>query len=575
MTDFSTLKKRAKTVDKRFEKYKLAILGDCATQHIATALTGTAAIRGFALDVFDADYDQLLAQIMDHQSELYRFCPQAVLLICCTEKLYESYLACPAENRPSFAENTMQTILRYWGVLAEGSTAAILQFNFAYFNDAVLGSFALREQASFPYQLQKLNFLLSQAASSCENVFLIDLNGLQSLCGRDSLYDDKLYYMAKMPFSLEALPLIAQRTIDVVEALRGHVKKCVVADLDNTLWGGVIGDDGLEGIQIGELGTGHAFSDVQQWLMELKNRGILLAVCSKNNEDVAREPFEKHPDMILHLDDFAMFVANWEPKSSNILRIQQTLNIGLDSIVFLDDNPFEREQVRSMLPAVTVPELPEDPALYLRFLRGLNLFESASCSGTDAKRTEQYRQEAGRTALLSAYESYESYLQALDMRAVSAPFDPFNYPRIAQLTQRSNQFNLRTIRYTERQISLIARDECHITRCYSLKDKFGDYGLISVVILDRCPEDCLFISEWLMSCRVLKRGMEEFIINDILQTAKEHGYRRIVGEYIATPKNSMVADLYLRMGFLPDGERYSIEVSAFKNRTTTIKGESI
>jgi len=307
---------------------------------------------------------------------------------------------------------------------------------------------------------------------------------------------------------------------------------------------------------------------------ELKNRGILLTVCSKNNEDTAKEPFEKHPEMVLRLEDFSMFVANWEDKARNIRTIQQSLNIGMDSMVFLDDNPFERELVRTMIPEITVPELPEDPALYLQYLRGLDLFETASYSREDAGRTEQYREKAQRAAFEAAFQSYDDYLEALQMRASAAAFDPFHYPRIAQLTQRSNQFNLRTVRYTEAEIEALAQDDSRIGLYFTLKDKFGDHGLISVVVLEKQPEDTLFISEWLMSCRVLKRGMEEFIVDKILSVAAQQGFRRVVGEYIPTLKNAMVKDLYEQLGFarLENG-RFQAEVSGFPYHKTFITEE--
>ncbi|MBQ2411989.1 MAG: HAD family hydrolase, partial [Anaerotignum sp.] len=427
---------------------------------------------------------------------------------------------------------------------------------------------------SFLFQQRKLNYLLMEGCQKIKNVYLIDLDAIQANCGREKFSDPKLYYIAKMPVSVEVLPEVAKKVLDQIQALRGVTKKCVVLDLDNTLWGGVIGDDGLSGIQIGELGTGHAFSDFQAWLKELKNRGMLLAVCSKNNEPAAKEPFEKHPEMILRLEDISMFVANWEDKASNIRNIQKTLNIGMDSLVFLDDNPFERNLVRSMIPEITVPELPEDPALYLQYLRSLNLFETASYSAEDASRTQQYRQQAERAVFESSFQSYEDYLKGLEMKAVAAPFDVFHYPRIAQLTQRSNQFNLRTVRYTEAEIEAISRDEHKITLYFTLKDKFGDHGLISVVILDKLEDNSLFVSEWLMSCRVLKRGMEEFITNKILQTAAENGCTKVIGEYLPTPKNAMVKDLYEAMGFERVGEnRFEAEVSGFQNRKTFIMEE--
>lgn len=571
---FQQLKKLSKTDASALPQYSLAVLGDCATQHLATALRGYGVSVGIRLNVFDADYDQIDAQVMAPDSELYRFAPQGVLLQMCTEKLQEAFYDCPPEARASFAEDTYARIRQIWSRIGSRIPATVLQCNFPLIDDGVFGQFGNKTEQSFLFQQRKLNYLLMQGCQEAKNTFLIDLDALQTALGRSTFADPKLYYVAKMPISLAALPAAAKLVVDVVRSLQGAVKKCLVLDLDNTLWGGVIGDDGLSGIQIGELGTGHAFSDFQKWLKELKNRGILLTVCSKNNEDTAKEPFEKHPEMVLRLEDFSMFVANWEDKARNIRTIQQALNIGMDSMVFLDDNPFERELVRTMIPEITVPELPEDPALYLQYLRGLDLFETASYSREDAGRTEQYREKARRAAFEAAFQSYDDYLEALQMRASAAAFDPFHYPRIAQLTQRSNQFNLRTVRYTEAEIEALAQDDSRIGLYFTLKDKFGDHGLISVVVLEKQPEDTLFISEWLMSCRVLKRGMEEFIVDKILSVAAQQGFRRVVGEYIPTPKNAMVKDLYEQLGFarLENG-RFQAEVSGFPYHKTFITEE--
>lgn len=571
---FQQLKKLSKTDASALPQYSLAVLGDCATQHLATALRGYGVSVGIRLNVFDADYDQIDAQVMAPDSELYRFAPQGVLLQMCTEKLQEAFYDRPPEARASFAEDTYARIRQIWSRIGSRIPATVLQCNFPLIDDGVFGQFGNKTEQSFLFQQRKLNYLLMQGCQEAKNTFLIDLDALQTALGRSTFADPKLYYVAKMPISLAALPAAAKLVVDVVRSLQGAVKKCLVLDLDNTLWGGVIGDDGLSGIQIGELGTGHAFSDFQKWLKELKNRGILLTVCSKNNEDTAKEPFEKHPEMVLRLEDFSMFVANWEDKARNIRTIQQSLNIGMDSMVFLDDNPFERELVRTMIPEITVPELPEDPALYLQYLRGLDLFETASYSREDAGRTEQYREKAQRAAFEAAFQSYDDYLEALQMRAFAAAFDPFHYPRIAQLTQRSNQFNLRTVRYTEAEIEALAQDDSRIGLYFTLKDKFGDHGLISVVVLEKQPEDTLFISEWLMSCRVLKRGMEEFIVDKILSVAAQQGFRRVVGEYIPTPKNAMVKDLYEQLGFarLENG-RFQAEVSGFPYHKTFITEE--
>ena len=367
--------------------------------------------------------------------------------------------------------------------------------------------------------------------------------------------------MSKVAFALEFLPPVAKAVTDIIKAVSGTFKKCLILDLDNTVWGGVIGDDGMEGIQVGELGMGHAFDALQEWARELKQRGIILAVCSKNEEETAKKPFRDHPEMTLGLEDIAVFVANWNNKADNIKSIQATLNIGFDSMVFVDDNPFERNLVREHLPAVTVPELPEDPAMYVPFLRSLNLFETASYSEEDLERTKQYQQEIARTDLQKSFTNIDEYLKSLEMVSVVKPFDDFNTPRVAQLTQRSNQFNLRTIRYTEADIEQMSRSAKFFTLSFNLEDKFGDHGLIGLVILEKLDDRTAFIETWIMSCRVLKRGVEEFIVNQMAHLARTNGFSRLLGEFIPSTKNNMVKDLYAQMGFSSNSGKWELNVA--------------
>ena len=567
------LKKNCARTPETPDGTRFALLGDCATQLLATAIRGYALEMNLPLRVFEADYDQIDAQLMDTGSEFYAFAPETVLLYRCTEKLYERFVRTPLDARAAFAETEIEKIRAEWARVQHGTKADILFFAFLPMDDGVFGSYALREGSAFPYQLLKLNYLLAEAAREAGNVRLIDLEPIRAHMGYDAFHDPKLYAIAKMPISTQALPAVASRVVDAILARKGRFHKCAIVDLDNTLWGGVIGDDGLEGIQIGELGQGHAFTEFQTWLKELKNRGVMLAVCSKNDEANAREPFLRHPEMVLKLDDFSAFVANWEDKASNIRRIQKELNIGLDSMVFFDDNPFERNLVRTMLPEVEVPELPEDPAEYTAFARMQNLFDTNSYSDEDRVRTERYLAEKSRTELSAGIDNYDDYLKALGMKAVCAPFDAFHIPRIAQLTQRSNQFNLRTVRYSEQEIEEIAANPRYVTRYYTLRDRFGEHGLIAVVILEK-RENELFVNEWLMSCRVLKRGMEQFIADSILRAAREAGVARVVGEYIPTPKNAMVKDLYASMGFRPLGDGlYEARVNDYQNHQTFITEE--
>ena len=554
------------------KEYRLAVLGNCATQFLSQAVKGYAHLSGMNLSVYDADYNQIDAQLLDPSSETYTFDPHYIFLYLASDKLYEDFMASDVQQRTGFADEVLSRITSYWDMIGRNSKASILQAGFTEIDDKCFGNYGAAVAASFTFQIRKLNWLLEEAMSVRPGVYPVDLLSVQLALGKERFYDPVLYYNAKVNIPLDSWGYVAKQIIDVISALQGRTKKCVILDLDNTLWGGVIGDDGLSGIEIGELGRGHVFTDLQLWLKTLKQRGILLAVCSKNNEDTAKEPFEKHEEMVLRLSDFAIFVANWEDKASNIRYIQQTLNIGMDSIVFLDDNPFERELVRSMIPDICVPELPSDPAHYLSYLQELNLFETASYSAEDADRTGMYQAEAKRRESEASFASIDDYLISLEMEGFAAPFDELHFSRIAQLTQRSNQFNLRTIRYTEDDIARIAADDRYVTLYYTLKDRFGDHGLVSVVIMKRESERELFVDTWLMSCRVLKRGMEEYIINRMVDTARECGASTIKAEYIPTAKNKMVEHIYDAMGFDYKGDGlYSLEIDKFTGLKSYIK----
>lgn len=571
MSDFRTLQKNSRK-ECDGAKVSVCVMGDVATQFLAQAVKGYGYECNLNLNITDIDYNQIDMQTMDSTSELYESKSDYVLIYMSAEKLYEKFCHTAISLRDKFAEMQVEYIKEVHNRINSNVNTKILQFNFIEINDGVFGSYGNKVPVSFIYQIKKLNYLLNEYAATAKNVFIVDLSLLAVKYGYDFILNEKYFYSAKMALSIEILPHAAKAVIDVIKAVSGSIKKCVILDLDNTLWGGVIGDDGLGGIQIGELGAGHAFSDFQAYFLELRKRGIILAVCSKNNEDTAKEPFNSHPEMVLKLSDIAVFVANWEDKASNIKYIKETLNLGYDSFVFIDDNPFERNLVKSVLPDVTVPDMPEDPALYLSYIRSLNLFETASYSSEDISRTEQYQAEIGRKSLEASYSNIDDYLQSLEMQAEAKAFDEFHFSRIAQLTQRSNQFNLRTIRYTEADIEKISKDDNYLTIYFTLKDKFGDHGLISVVIMQKVDNETLFIDTWLMSCRVLKRGMEEFIINKILDTAKKNGYKTVQGEYIKTPKNAMVEKIYSKLGFHDNGDNsYTADANTFINNKTLIK----
>ncbi len=548
LKSFGELKKNLKKDFSSLPVKKIAVLGDTSTQLLVQALKGTGYEEGINFEIFEAEYDQIDHEIFDQESELYTSNPDYVIIFQSSQKLLANYNKSTEEKKKTFAADTLAHISVLINIINSRIKSKIIYFNFAEINDNVFGNFANKLDFSFIYNLRKINLGLMDMSREIKSVYINDINMLQSSVGFERSYDAKLHITADMVFSLEFIPYAAKSTVDIILSLTGKAKKCLILDLDNTLWGGIIGDDGVENIQIGELGIGKAFTQLQLWAKQLKQRGIILAVCSKNDHDVARGAFDNHPDMVLKYEDFAVFQANWDNKAENIKQIQEFLNIGYDSMVFLDDNPFERNLVKSFLPEITIPDLPEDPAEYLNYLSRLNLFETSSYSEEDAGRSDQYRVEFERSQVKKAFTNEDEYLASLEMLSECKPFDVYSIPRVSQLTQRSNQFNLRTQRYSESDVKTIADSDDYLTLSFTLEDKFGHYGLISLIILKK-EKDSLFIDTWIMSCRVLKRTMENFVLNIIAETAKGNGFNKLIGEYIPTAKNKMVKDHYTNYGF--------------------------
>ncbi len=571
MNDFFKLKSNLKKEYSGLKLIKVALLGDTATQFLNQALRGTGYDYGFNLQLFETDFDQVERQIFDETSELYEFKPDIIIIFQSCHKLLGKYNKQASTARVHLADERLSLVNNLYTTLSSRLGSKVIYYNYSEINDSVFGNYANKQESSFLYQQRKLNFELMNYAIQHPNFYICDLASIQNFSGKSNIFQPSIYVNTEMVLSIDVLPLVTARTLDIIGAMYGRSKKCLILDLDNTLWGGVIGDDGIENIQLGTLGIGKAFTEFQEWLKKLKDRGIILAVCSKNTESVAREPFEKHPDMVLRMEDIAVFVANWENKADNIRFIQSTLNIGFDAMVFLDDNPFERNIVRENIPEITIPELPEDPADYLEFLYTLNLFETISFSGEDAERTNLYKVEAERADLQKKFTNEEDFLKNLEMVSVVEPFTKFNIPRVAQLSQRSNQFNLRTVRYVESDIELLASSPDHFSFSFTLKDKFGESGMICVVILKKADTKTLFIDSWYMSCRVLKRGMENFVLNTISEYATKKNYKFIKGEYLPTSKNQMVKDHYALLGFEKEGEQWILDLSNFKKRFTHIK----
>ncbi|MCR5627895.1 MAG: HAD-IIIC family phosphatase, partial [Lachnospiraceae bacterium] len=367
--------------------------------------------------------------------------------------------------------------------------------------------------------------------------------------------DEGSYFLTKQPFNMDYIGPVASDVTNAIKATLGFTKKCLVLDLDNTLWGGVVGDEGPLGINVDPNNAlGEAYRHFQKYILSLKNRGVILAVNSKNDEEIAREPFEQNPDMLLKLDDFAAFVANWEDKASNLRLIAETLNIGIDSLVFFDDNPAEREIVRSFCPEVTVIDVPEAVEAYADALDRADAFRWAQITKEDMERSASYTENRHRDELRHNFVNYDEYLTALEMKGKCDLVGDDEADRFTQLINKSNQFNLRTQRYSSGEIDSIRNDGEHALVYVSLTDKFTSYGIISCIILEKRGED-IFIDTWCMSCRVLKRSVEDFAFKHLIEIAKNLGGKRLIGEYLPTKKNGMVRDFYQTLGFTQkDGE---------------------
>ena len=527
---------------------KLAILGGFTTTQLAQAIELALFSMGGRVEIFEANYGIYRQEILDPESELYRFGPSVVFLATSWRDLIRR----PAIGKEQ-AEVTALVEAEFadWSVLwqtaHERLGCLIVQNNFDRPAWRQMDNHELRHPGSLWRFISRVNDRLADCAPPY--VLLHDVDSLASLAGRRVWGDERYFFHAKMPCAPEFVVDYGFSVASLLAAQMGLSKKCLVLDLDNTCWGGVIGDDGLGGIRLGQGDAeGEAFIAFQQYAKALKQRGVLLAVCSKNEEHIAKEVFEKHTEMVLRLDDISCFMANWTDKAANLREIARRLNIGLNSLVFIDDNPAERALVRQLVPEVAVPELPEDPAGYIQAIEPYRYFQTLSIGKEDLQRAEYYRTNAERDQILSGSANVEEYLGSLAMVARVGPITPLSLERSAQLINKSNQFNLTTRRRSAAEVAALMVDPQWLTRTVSLADRFGDNGLISV-LLAKIEGDALLIDTWLMSCRVLKRGVETLLNNHLCRWAMQYGLKRICGEYIPTAKNDLVREHYAGLGY--------------------------
>ncbi len=548
---------------------KLAVLASATVSHLLPAIRIGALRRGMRIAIYEAPYGAYLQDVLDETSGLHAFRPDEILFAFDTPHVTGGID--PASDRAS-AEAARAAALAgmrdLWRQARARFRCPILQQTLLPTALPLLGANEHACPGSRARATTLLNAEIREAgAEDGVDVFALDAMALHY--GLPTLHDPVWWLRAKHAVSAAAAPLYGDRLARLLAARRGLSRKCLVLDLDNTLWGGVIGDDGLGGIVLGQgSAEGEAHLALQAYARDLAARGVILAVVSKNDEANALEAFAHHPEMLLRRADIAAFLANWDDKAQNLRRVAATLNIGLESLVFVDDNPFERELVRAELPMVAVPELPEDPSGYAPCLAEAGYFEALAVTNEDRARGRHYAAQAVHRSALAEAADLPAYLAGLEMRLVAAPFDRIGLARIVQLTNKTNQFNLTTRRTTEDETLALMADGAVLCRQFRLVDRLADNGMIGLVVARLADTGDCVIESWLMSCRVLGRGVEAAMLAVVAQAAARMGARRLIGLYRPSPKNGMVEAHYGRLGFtrldtLEDGcDRHGLDLSA-------------
>jgi FkbH-like protein len=546
----------------------IGVIGNATTKLVTPALIGSALRFGISLDVIEAEYNQVAQEAFSADSVFTGLELNAIFVSIDHHGL--PFL--PSPGNKILANNNVQECFSFIksviSSLRDRTGAQIILQNIVPPVESMFGSYEARLPGTLPWLISSLNSELNGLVT--DDIFILDVADLASKVGLANWHDPTLWNMAKLSFSQKFIPIYADYVCRILAAKLGKSRRCLILDLDDTLWGGVIGDDGMEGILIGNGDpTAEAHLNVQKIALELHDRGIVLAICSKNEDAIARQPFREHPEMILKEDHIAVFQANWSDKASNIKAISEMLSLGLESFVFLDDSPAERMQVRQELPDVAVPELPKDPALYGSFLIAAGYFEAITFSEEDEKRTAFYQDNARRAQVLSKSSNMDAYLESLGMEITLMPFDVTGRSRIVQLISKSNQFNLTTKRYSNSEVKELEDKPNFFVRQIRLKDVFGDNGMISVIICEK-NIDVWSIDTWLMSCRVLGRRVEEATLEDIVTHAKEAGASKLLGVYSPTDRNVLVKDHYKKLGFTKisgkdENETWELDITNYQS----------
>ncbi len=534
------------------EQYRVAVLRNFTFEPLIPIIKGELIRLGLAPNIYLSDFDAIAESVMNKESRLYSFNPNVIFvaqwLEAISPKLTRGFLSTSTDEIEKEIHRIINTIEIWFHSIREKCNTPIIINNFPITNLVTLGVLDYQSDNYQKHTLLKLNQMLLELSRHFSDIYWVDLNSIFSQIGYDRSYDDRSWYYARAPISKHSLLSVGLEYVKVIRALRGKTRKCLVLDCDNTLWGGIIGEDGLEGIKLGPDYPGVAFLAFQQECLNLYNRGVILALCSKNNENDVLQVFSVRNECILKEHHFATWQINWDDKATNLVRIAESLNIGLDSLVFVDDSPFECDWVLKKLPQVEVINLGKDPCQYRKELLTSGFFDSLTFSNEDKLRSEMYAKDNYRKRIEKNSTSFESYLNEIGLEAEVGNSSRVDLQRISQLTQKTNQFNLTTYRYTEGDIERFIGSEDADVLYLRLKDRISELGLIGVAII-KYYDNLANIDSFMMSCRALGRSAEDVLMSLIFNRSKQRGCRKIVGTYIKSKKNIQVEDFFEKRGF--------------------------
>lgn len=547
-SDYRTLYRSLKSKKVSFDKgLKIAILSSFTIQGLDEILFVKCFQQRIKSKIYLAPYNQYNQEILNPKSKLYEFNPDLVILMVDSINLLGDYWLNPYQlttsKRKKFIKAKSDEIENLISQFRSNSKAKVVIHNFNVPQHSPLGILENKQQFGFQDSIRQLNANLQKMSINDSKFFVFDYDAFCSKRGSNNTLDYKLYYLADMRLPANYLVELCDDYLGYIRPLVSIIKKCMVLDLDNTLWGGILGEVGFEGIALGPTPEGRSYWEFQKYILSFYERGILLAINSRNNLDEVLKVLRKHPYMVLKEEHFSSIVANWQDKVTNMKSIAGQLNIGLDSLVFFDDDPFNRDLVRKSLPEVTVVELPEDKSLYLETLMRLNDFNTLQITDEDKNRGKMYIWEQKRQELEKSVSNIDEFVKSLKVRVKIEQANEYSIPRISQLTQKTNQFNMTTRRYLEDQIRMFNCDEKYSVLSMVVTDKFGEYGLTGVMIIEKEGLEWI-IDNFLLSCRVLGRKVEEFVLEYLIQEARRNKINRLIGEFIKTEKNAPAENFY-------------------------------